>query len=63
MGDISVENAELIGLWFQLLATGMYCTSPSSWIGCRIYLSTSPRRLLDLLSTMRGGLPSEHRLG
>ncbi|RPD55942.1 hypothetical protein L226DRAFT_570424 [Lentinus tigrinus ALCF2SS1-7] len=24
MGDISVENAELIGLWFQLLATGAY---------------------------------------
>ncbi|KAI0720817.1 hypothetical protein C8T65DRAFT_632908 [Cerioporus squamosus] len=26
MGDISVENAELIGLWFQLLATGAYLT-------------------------------------
>ncbi|KAI0716399.1 hypothetical protein C8Q76DRAFT_405730 [Earliella scabrosa] len=24
MGDISVENAELIGLWFQLIATGAY---------------------------------------
>ncbi|KAI0716401.1 hypothetical protein C8Q76DRAFT_616247 [Earliella scabrosa] len=24
MGDISVENAELIGLWFQLLVTGAY---------------------------------------
>ncbi|RDX40759.1 hypothetical protein OH76DRAFT_1423508 [Lentinus brumalis] len=26
MGDISVENAELIGLWFQLIATGAYLT-------------------------------------
>ncbi|KAI0739175.1 hypothetical protein C8Q80DRAFT_1275327 [Daedaleopsis nitida] len=26
MGDISVENAELVGLWFQLLATGAYLT-------------------------------------
>ena len=40
MGDISVENAELIGLWFQLLVTG-------EWSGCsimRTWSRTEPSR-------------------
>lgn len=67
MGDISVENAELVGLWFQLLATGacLNCDPPpnpftrSSPATDGVYAA---RRVPDLLPAMHRRLPPELEL-
>ena len=58
MGDISVENAELIGLWFQLIATGM---CPMSQAIMRLLSNpTFVRGVLVLLPAMHLRVSDKH---